>query len=129
MNHAYSPIKIENIRPDKKSTKTMSLMNPATIFEMQVQNMVGKGVIGITAVGEKIFFNLTNYWNETLRNRPDKYYNLAFSKTFNRLQGRYSGNVEPKTVTKLANVNFDFDGIEIFADKVNEINTIFETTL
>jgi len=55
--------------------------------------MVGKGVIGITAVGEKIFFNLTNYWNETLRKRPENYHNLAFSKTFNRLQGRYSGNL------------------------------------
>ena len=105
-------------------------MNPATIFIMQVQNMVGKGVIGITAVGEKIFFNLTNYWNESLRTRPGKYYNLAFSKTFNRIHGRYSGQIQPKTVTKLANINFDFDSVEVtFADKVNEINAILEETV
>lgn len=29
--------------------------------------MVGKGVIGITAVGEKVFFNVSHYWNEGIR--------------------------------------------------------------
>jgi len=49
--------------------------------------MVGKGVIGIAATGEKIFFNLTYYFNERLRSkkRTDL---LRFRKTFSRIQGR-----------------------------------------
>jgi len=64
----------------------MSLMNPATIFNMQVQNMVGKKVIGIAAVGEKVFFNLSYYWNEGLKSYNKEYLNnLRFQKTFDRI--------------------------------------------
>ena len=59
--------------------KTMTSDNPATKFIMQVQNMVGRQVIGVTAVSLKQFFAKTAYWNgyinnfaEVLRNSPDK---------------------------------------------------------
>lgn len=87
MDSAYSPIEMEHIRPDGKNSKVMSLMNPATKFVMQVQNMVGKNVIGIAAVGEKIFFNLTYYWNEQLRANQDIEY-LVFQHEYNRIEGR-----------------------------------------
>jgi hypothetical protein len=39
--------------------------------------MVGKGVISITAVGEKVFFNLSHYFNEGIkRNDPNWLKNL-----------------------------------------------------
>lgn len=46
--------------------KSMSSNNPATKFAMQIQNMVGKQVIGVTAVSLKQFFARTAYWNEEI---------------------------------------------------------------
>ena len=70
MNHAYSPIKIENIRPDKKSTKTMSLMNPATIFEMQVQTLLMQ-IFKFHEIKEKSFQFLCNISYKKLENFTD----------------------------------------------------------
>lgn len=114
MDAAYSPIEMEGIRDASKNSpkgslaSNMTLMNPLTKFSMQVQNMVGKGVIGITAVGEKVFFNTSYYWNEGIRSGDEKWINnLKFSQTFNRIQGRASGNIVPSNKTVLANVNFE----------------------
>jgi hypothetical protein len=42
--------------------------------------MAGKTVIGIAAVGEKVFFNLTHYYNEGIRSKDEKYLrNLQFA--------------------------------------------------
>ena len=41
--------------------KTITSDNPATKFMMQVQNMVGRQVIGVTAVSLKQFFAKTAY--------------------------------------------------------------------
>jgi hypothetical protein len=46
--------------------KSMSSNNPATKFVMQIQNMVGKQVIGVTAVSLKQFFARTAYWNNKI---------------------------------------------------------------
>lgn len=48
--------------------KAMTSDNPATKFIMQVQNMVGKQVIGVTAVSLKQFFAKTAYHNENINN-------------------------------------------------------------
>lgn len=75
--------------------------------------MVGKGVIGITAVGEKVFFNVSHYWNEGIRNGDERWIkNLQFSQTFNRIQGRSKdpkglGSLTSIKKTTLANVNFE----------------------
>ena len=80
---------------------------------MQEQNMVGKGVIGITAVGEKVFFNVSYYWNEGLRSGDATWIrNLHFSQEFNRIEGRSKDptkltTLQTVTKTQLANVNFD----------------------
>lgn len=86
--HSYTPITMDNIRPDESNIKPISLLNPATKFVMQVQNMVGKDVIGISAVGMKIFYNLTYYFNEEIRNSRLTY--LTFNKEFERIQNRYN---------------------------------------
>lgn len=99
MDSAYSPIEMGHIRPKDSSAKIMSLMNPATKFIMQVQNMVGKNVIGIAAVGEKIFFNLTYYWNEQLRTGQDLNY-LVFSHNYSRIEGRAAANETQKELSE-----------------------------
>ena len=127
MDHAYSPIEMSHIRPDNSNLKVMSLMNPASKFIMQVENMVGKGVIGIAAVGEKIFFNLTYYWNERLRNAESRedLRNVTFVKYFNRIQDRRLGKPVANKVDRLANVNFDFQNVEQFIDTFNELYDIY----
>nr|DAI85135.1 MAG TPA: hypothetical protein [Caudoviricetes sp.] len=50
--------------------------------------MVGKKVIGIMAVGEKINYNLDFYFNEKLRSGDTKY--IDFDKTYTRILGRYN---------------------------------------
>lgn len=125
MDAAYSPIEMEGIRKASNSSPkgelagNMTLMNPLTKYLMQVSNMVGKGVIGITAVGEKVFFNNSFYWNEGLRSTDYKWHrNMQFSQTFNRIQGRSLNNIQPITKTTIANANFE--GVEemrrIFVD-------------
>jgi hypothetical protein len=79
MDQAYSPIEMETVRdasiqsPKGNKSDRMTLLNPLTKFVMQEQNMVGKGVIGIAAVGEKVFFNVSYYWNEGIRSRDERW--------------------------------------------------------
>ena len=47
---------------------SLSSDNPLVKFLMQTQNMVGKDVIGITAVGMKVFFGVTTALNQTITN-------------------------------------------------------------
>lgn len=116
MDQAYSPIEMKTVRDSSKQSPKgnksdrMTLLNPLTKFLMQEQNMVGKGVIGITAVGEKVFFNLSHYWNEGIKRKDERWIkNLQFSQTFNRIQGRSKGlgSITSVTKTTLANVNFE----------------------
>jgi hypothetical protein len=70
--------------------------------------MTGKGGIGIAANGEKVFFNLTNYWNEGIRSNDDEWKrNLRFNNTFDRIYERSTGQFSRKIVKVLPNVNFE----------------------
>lgn len=124
MDLAYSPIAMKDLQDMAAESEkgalvaNMSLMNPLTKYNMQVQNMVGKKVIGIAAVGEKVFFNLSYYFNEGVRSGDEKWQNnMQFAKTFNRIQNRYNfnngkGDLSQIMKTCLANVNFEgFDEI------------------
>lgn len=113
MVNAYSPITMDDLSDASNQSEkgalvaSMSLMNPLTKYLMQVQNMTGKDVIGITAVGEKVFFNLSYYYNEGLRRNDPKWIErMQFQQTFSRIQGRSKNNLKPKTITTLANINF-----------------------
>lgn len=119
MDQAYSPIEMETVRdaskdsPKGNKSDTMTLVNPLTKLLMQEQNMVGKGVIGISAVGEKVFFNVSHYWNEGLISGNERWIkNLHFKQTFDRIQGRSKdpmglGTLTSVTKTTLANVNWE----------------------
>lgn len=91
MADAYQPISMDDLKLSKgKITDAMVLnqLNPLMKYIMQSQNMVGKKVIGIMAVGEKINYNLDFYFNEKLRSGDTKY--IDFDKTYTRILGRYN---------------------------------------
>ena len=74
---AYSPIEMEDFRiasnnsPKGEQSKRMTLMNPATKYLMQYQNITGKNVIGIAATGIKGAFTWHYYMNEILQNNKN----------------------------------------------------------
>ena len=110
MIHAYSPITMDELKQDPRTAKIMSLMNPMTKYVMQTENMIGKDVIGISAVGEKVFFTLTYYWNEQLR--KGKTENLLFEKKFDRIQNRKEDQKLKSQINKI---------IENYRDLINNL--------
>lgn len=86
--------------------------NPAAKFMMQVQNMVGKEVIGISAVSLKAFFALSFYYNTLVDDlaqaclmNPNSYDGgQAIYDSFRKLLIK---NPITNEVTSLSNVNFD----------------------
>lgn len=110
MDKAYTQITMDTLKQTApKESLTTSLLNPMSKFIMQEQNMVGKNVIGIAAVAEKVFFNLSYYWNEGIRSGNQNWIdNLKFANTFKRIQDRYKGI--PTEVTKIALSNVNFEG-------------------
>lgn len=109
--------------------KTITSDNPMTIFTMQVQNMVGREVIGVTAVALKQFFAKTAYYNaeiakftkncltnpETIQQEAERLWKLVVKR--NPLTGRD---------TVFANLNF-LDAFELIPNV--EINVNGFTTL
>ena len=107
-NSAHTPISMDSARAAAsraaQRSATMTMMNPATIFEMQAENQTGRNVISIAANGEKAFFTLYYYFTEgLLRDKGNA--NYQFSKTFSRIQGRWDGKPIEVTKTSLANLN------------------------
>ena len=88
-----------------EAAKIMSPYNPASKYLMQIQNMVGKAVIGNVATALKSFFALSNVYNTRFRQIYDliqnKQYDIARS-----LLARYTFN-SPTGMFTLANVNVD----------------------
>jgi hypothetical protein len=58
-----------NNSPKQGTISKYTGMNPVTKYIIQELNMVGKKVIGIAAVGEKVFMGLTYYFNEGVRSK------------------------------------------------------------
>lgn len=94
-DQAYTAIAMNLMRraaensPKGEQAAYLSMLNPLTKYIMQYQNLVGKGVIGITANGEKFWFNAYYYWTQALKNGSEqdlKY--LQFKTTLSRVQGR-----------------------------------------
>lgn len=62
------PKEIADSTPAAGEKRRLSYDNPASIFEMQITNMVGKEVIGIAAVSLKSFFAESAYYNQIVTN-------------------------------------------------------------
>lgn len=74
--YGHNPISIDELRDlvvDSLDDLRMSMDNPITKFIMQVQNMVGKEVIGISAVTMKVFFAASTYMNRELDQAVESY--------------------------------------------------------
>lgn len=113
---AYSPIEMEDFRgaslnsPKGEQSKRMTLMNPATKYLMQYQNITGKNVIGIAATGIKAAFTWHYYMNEILQNPNEELIKRArFSFTTSRINGRAKATLDFKTGTLNPKYNGYFD--------------------
>lgn len=79
---SYTPVSFGDYNGMKKQSKTpLTLYNPYTMYKQQENNYIGKGVIGITAVGIKSYFALVSYFsssyskNELTSNSPEFFFN------------------------------------------------------
>lgn len=124
-----APAKAAADSPSGKDAGTITLGSPSSKWVMQVQNMDGKAVIGIAAVGEKIFFANSYYFNEGIRSGdPDWMKTMRFNKVLRQVQTTLDENgrsiPEPALRTILANVNFDnlFEQKEIWKEIIQ--NTV-----
>jgi len=117
--------------------------NPAAKFMMQVQNMVGKEVIGISAVSLKAFFALSFYYNTLINDLaqaclmdPNSYEGgQAIYDAFRKL---LINNPITNETTSLSNINFDkvldiiendsrFDNVRYFNSNIVIGDTINNT--
>lgn len=88
-----------------EAAKIMSPFNPASKYLMQIQNMVGKAVIGNVATALKSFFALSNVYNTKFQ----QIYEFIRSGKYDiarEMLERYTINHNGKLIT-LANVNVD----------------------
>jgi len=94
-DQAYTPVamnlmrKAASVSPKGEQALNLNMLNPFTKYIMQYQNLVGKDVIGISANGEKFWFNYYHYWTRVLKtgSETDRKY-LQFKTTLNRVAGR-----------------------------------------
>lgn len=102
-DQAYTPVGADTfkgaaaISPKAKQTTTLNMLNPLTKLMMQMQNLMGKDVIGISANGDKFWFNTYHWWTKVLKTGSDAdLRHLRFSQTFSRIQGRSRINDDGK---------------------------------
>lgn len=125
MNQAYSPIEMGDPQRAAKESASgqeankITMTSPSSKWVMQMQNMDGKQVIGIAAVGEKVFFANCYYFNEGVRNGDQDWLdNMFFSTRFEGIQTMLSENDKPITVPTLRNImaNVNFDDLAVKKD-------------
>lgn len=116
-NQIISQISVDTVtKPIKDAAKRSSLAtyektinsdNPLVMYTMQVQNMVGREVIGITAVALKQFFAKTAYYNnrinEFINDLPNTLDVTGLTQSLVKDLVKY--NPLRKTYTVFANVN------------------------
>ena len=109
MYDAYQPVTADAIHAavDYKESRTLIALNPITKYIMQEENMIGKNVISVAANGEKVYYTTLYYFNDQLRYHPDNLGNITFASTFNRIQGRSTGDLVSITKTTIGNINFE----------------------
>lgn len=110
-----------------EAVKHVTSDNPFVKYMMQVQNMVGKQVIGITAVSLKTFFAVSTYYNNIIdkaandliklpeeieetgltRSPEEKYVRAASDIIYNTLNKLFIVNPLDDTLTCYSNLNFE----------------------
>lgn len=102
-----------------ESAKVMSPYDPASKYLMQIQNMVGKAVIGNVATALKSFFALSNVYNTKFQQIYELIKTGQYDDARNMLQ-RYTFMSKNKLIT-LANVNVDLFNSLIVQDEFGEL--------
>lgn len=82
----------------------LNMLNPLTKYVIQTQNVVAKDVVGISANGEKFWFNIFYQWTKALREGKGLQ-NLPFHVKLDRVFGRAVGKPESRTVTLLPDLD------------------------
>ena len=107
--------------------------NPLVKYMMQVQNMVGKEVIGITAVSIKAFFAATYYFNDWIRQFEEELSHIDNDLTqitetvYKYLKDLLVINPIDQSVTCYANLNFD-SLIRLVESNTNLANFVIDRT-
>lgn len=107
------PKGIANKTDAAEEKKILCYDNPASIFEMQITNMVGKEVIGIAAVSLKSFFAESAYYNQLVTEIEDIVKQNPYDSTKNDLlvkklnQLLIPNALEGGYCSLLANVNYN----------------------
>lgn len=102
-----------------EAAKIMSPYNPASKYLMQIQNMVGKAVIGNVATALKSFFALSNVYNTRFREIYELIKNKRYEEAREMLN-KYTFKVNDKLIT-LANVNIGLFKTLIVTDEFGEL--------
>jgi hypothetical protein len=102
-----------------ETAKIMSPYDPASKYLMQIQNMVGKAVIGNVATALKSFFALSNVYNTKFQQIYELIRNGQYDAAREMLN-RYTFNHNGKLIT-LANVNVDLFNSLITQDKFGSL--------
>lgn len=135
MSLAYSPITMQDLQdlaaksPKGELVQGLTSMNPAAMYIMQKQNMDGKKVIGISAIGEKIFMGLSYYYNEGMQSGDTTWQKrMSFFNRTTRIQNRYNGNPEESVrTTKTDNAWFNlFSNEQEIKDRILAVEKIRE---
>lgn len=111
--------------------KTVTDFCPSVKWNLFFENMAGKEVIGISAVGQKVFLAATQYFNREIRKLAEKgltvedllksnlYFNNVFEiyKNIPGNEGKSDGELVKLFTNSLANINLD--DIEFVYDLLN----------
>ncbi len=107
--------------------------NPGTKYMMQEQNMVGKQVIGITAVSLKTFFAASTYFNLKLNELKKAIMLDNDVKIFETLdsliiQNKFKFEQDKDRITTIANLNYDLI-LDVLKGKTNTTFILSEEEL
>ena len=139
MPNAYTPISMDDLSdaagnsPKGDAASKMTLMNPLVVYQMQYQNMVGKNVIGIAAVGEKASFMLHLSYNELVKSGErvrqfpefdDRLRRSTVNFQTSRIIGRSKENVSEEELDTITTID-SFPGVNLEGVFDNRILNIF----
>ena len=129
-----SPVKMDEQQlaaansPLGNSEKTRTMDVSSTKFMLQYENMQGKGVVGIVAVGMKNFFMLSNFYNNLISDLVSSLENEDHSSAFELIkQITFNDPLNANKIASLANLNYN--ALKEVADQVGRIRIPQESKL
>lgn len=119
----HAPISMDSFRKIAsrstlgKKEQIITTDNPTTKFIMQTQNMVGKEVIGITAVALKVFFATSTFMNKRVNDMLTALQNRDYVEANEAIRDITFNDPISGEITTIANLNLD--DINDFLDSIS----------